>query len=430
MKRDKTSSKTPSLKPEHQEVLHNQRIDENSPGTILRDFEILLDFIGSQTIKVSETYNLLPIMLLPELNARLTHPIQIGIKRPQQKSYPHINGLYLLLRATGLAFVEGTGTKQTLVLDNTILRSWRSLSATERYCTLLEAWIIRSRPEIVGEDRGWFDLPIPKCSQFFQQIPARGLKVAGNKEMDRLLVYYPGFYTLALLELFGFVSIEHGTPEKGKGWCITSVHRTAFGDALLQLLLNLFEASEYQWTYESDMNTPFGELQPGLRPYFPEWRNNLAIPKSEFQDGLYIFKVSLGRDIWRRIAIPAKSDLDSLSSTILDAFDFDYDHLYYFAYKNRFGVTMRINHPYMEDEPPLTTEVRIGDLPLKPGASMVYLYDFGDNWEFDVKLERIDPPDRKVKKPAILETHGESPEQYPNWDDEEWGEEEEESDEE
>lgn len=53
---------------------------------------------------------------------------------------------------------------------------------------------------------------------------------------------------------------------------------------------------------------------------------------------------------------------------------------------------------------------------------MTYLYDFGDQWEFDVKLERIDPVNRKIKKPVILETHGEAPDQYP-MSDEEWDEE-------
>ncbi len=44
-------------------------------------------------------------------------------------------------------------------------------------------------------------------------------------------------------------------------------------------------------------------------------------------------------------------------------------------------------------------------------------YDFGDCWEFTVKLERIEPPGAKVKAPAIREKHGKSPEQYPRWDD-------------
>ena len=42
-------------------------------------------------------------------------------------------------------------------------------------------------------------------------------------------------------------------------------------------------------------------------------------------------------------------------------------------------------------------------------------YDFGDNWRFDVKLERIEPAGR-IKKPRIVESHGKAPEQYPQWE--------------
>jgi len=65
-----------------------------------------------------------------------------------------------------------------------------------------------------------------------------------------------------------------------------------------------------------------------------------------------------------------------------------------------------------------TPEVLIGDLPLQPNATMAYLYDFGNNWEFQVTLERIDPPDDALKQPIILETQGKAPEQYPSWGDE------------
>jgi len=47
---------------------------------------------------------------------------------------------------------------------------------------------------------------------------------------------------------------------------------------------------------------------------------------------------------------------------------------------------------------------------------MNLVYDFGDNWQFDVKLERIDPPNKRMKKPRVLEKHGKAPEQYPRWD--------------
>ncbi|MDZ8240985.1 MAG: hypothetical protein RMZ69_28145 [Nostoc sp. ChiQUE01a] len=89
---------------------------------------------------------------------------------------------------------------------------------------------------------------------------------------------------------------------------------------------------------------------------------------------------------------------------------------------NPFGRTIQIGHPYMET-PPFADQVQIGDLSLEPGAKMTYLYDFGDNWEFDVQLEAINSPDNKIKKPKILETHGNAPQQYWNEDDE-WNEDE------
>ena len=57
----------------------------------------------------------------------------------------------------------------------------------------------------------------------------------------------------------------------------------------------------------------------------------------------------------------------------------------------------------------------IGDLPLKPGDTMISLFDFGDQWEFHVALERIEPRDPSLGQLAVLETHGQAPEQYPNW---------------
>jgi hypothetical protein len=56
-------------------------------------------------------------------------------------------------------------------------------------------------------------------------------------------------------------------------------------------------------------------------------------------------------------------------------------------------------------------------LPLNPGQAMDRLYDFGDCWEFTIKLERIEPPGAKLKAPHILEKRGKAPRQYRDWDD-------------
>jgi hypothetical protein len=156
-------------------------------------------------------------------------------------------------------------------------------------------------------------------------------------------------------------------------------------------------------------------LQSIFRPYFPAWQKVLVLPEPEARDGVFVFRVSLGK-VWRRIAIPADLTLDDLMGTILESVNFDDDHLYEFTYRNRFGASVHANHPF-DEEGPHGDEVRIGEVPLSPGQSMKLVYDFGDNWQFDVKLERIDPPNKRMKKPRVLEKHGEAPEQYPNWDD-------------
>jgi hypothetical protein len=57
-------------------------------------------------------------------------------------------------------------------------------------------------------------------------------------------------------------------------------------------------------------------------------------------------------------------------------------------------------------------EVQIGELEVPVGQPMTFLFDFGDMWEFDLLIEKIEA-DATVNKPVLVEIHGEPPEQYP-----------------
>ena len=73
----------------------------------------------------------------------------------------------------------------------------------------------------------------------------KGLKIAGNREEETFITYLPGLYTLALLDLFGLLTVQHAKPETGKGWCIARVDRSPFGDALLALVTPYFTSTHY-----------------------------------------------------------------------------------------------------------------------------------------------------------------------------------------
>jgi hypothetical protein len=251
---------------------------------------------------------------------------------------------------------------------------------------------------------------------FFLRIPDEGQQVAGDADAESWLRYSPGWHNLGLLDLFGLLSVRHGPPEEGKGWRIVYVRRTALGDALLAALyVGFFGNLDRLEEVEAQGKIPPGALQSALQPYLPAWQKTLRVPEWTFREGTHVFRVSLGAT-WRRIAIPASASLDALASIILNAFEFDHDHLYRFSYQNRLGVWEHVNHHALQDRP-WTREVQIGDVPLGLGQTMTYLFDFGDSWEFDVTLERVDLPDAALKSPAILDAHGQPPEQYPRWDD-------------
>jgi hypothetical protein len=405
---------------DREQILHGQVIDAARPGPLLRDFRAVLDYVGVKGVKAGGKSNLLPLGAIAELDARLSRPLRLEMKRPQLRSHPYLWGLNLLLRASGLSRVEGTGMQARLLLDLSMLAQWDTLNPTEQYFTLLEAWLRIGRSEMVGGERsGPFQNLLDSCLQTWQQIPAKGTRY-NLKQPQYVYVSFLGreFYQLALMDLFGLIEVDQ-PPPKVTPWCPAAVRHTPFGDALFALLAERLPSNRFDLFALEEAPQPlhFGEWQPIFQPYFPDWRENLRVPEIKPREGIFVFRVSLGK-VWRRITLRAEDTVDDLVAWILKSVDFDDDHLYEVQYRDRVGRTMQIFHPYMgeEGEGPLGDEVSLGELPLVPGQSMTLIYDFGDNWRFDVQLEAIEPPGAKIKAPRILEEHGQAPEQYPSWD--------------
>ncbi len=97
--------------------LSGEAISEAEPGSVLRDFRMLLDFVGADGVAAGGAYNLLPIKSIAELDRRLSRPLNLELKRPQLKSHPYLQGLHLLLRASGLGVIQGAGPKARLFVE-------------------------------------------------------------------------------------------------------------------------------------------------------------------------------------------------------------------------------------------------------------------------------------------------------------------------
>jgi hypothetical protein len=69
-------------------------------------------------------------------------------------------------------------------------------------------------------------------------------------------------------------------------------------------------------------------------------------------------------------------------------------------------------------------ETKIESLPLKIGQSMLYLFDYGDEWHFKVllwDLEKEEKANKREKYPKLIAFFGVAPEQYEGVEDDDWG---------
>lgn len=158
---------------------------------------------------------------------------------------------------------------------------------------------------------------------------------------------------------------------------------------------------------------------------------NLPTPL-ENQGGTYSFKVHhryLGKGVHRVIEVKSEQTLEDLHLAIQSAFEWDNDHLYAFhldgdSRNESFefqGSPVMFDNPFGADAPP-ANEAILGKLGLSLHHKFLYLFDFGDNHEFEVEVVAITPKAKRAKYPRIVESKGESFLQYP--DEDEWGDEE------
>lgn len=118
---------------------------------------------------------------------------------------------------------------------------------------------------------------------------------------------------------------------------------------------------------------------------------------------LKIYPDGRSREVFRTIEICGVRTLRELCWVILDAFDFDHDHLYEFCMDNR----MYGRHAYRAcpryDEP--SVDITLDELALHKGQKFSLHYDFGDDWMFTITVFKIS----EVKEPIesrIIKTKG------------------------
>jgi hypothetical protein len=148
---------------------------------------------------------------------------------------------------------------------------------------------------------------------------------------------------------------------------------------------------------------------------------------------IYQFRVSIIGipKLYRIIEASENCTFDDLHDAIFQAFDRFDEHLYSFFITGKDTKSMRSIY----DAPEIThsmnvedimgfgttkrsaSKTRISDVGLNEKDVFHYLFDFGDDWWHRIKVQNVSEAKSRKKYIKLVKAMGESPPQYPDYDD-------------
>lgn len=129
-------------------------------------------------------------------------------------------------------------------------------------------------------------------------------------------------------------------------------------------------------------------------------------------------KISLERwrpPIWRIVLIPATANLAALHRVIQILYGWDGDHLHAFRVRRTTtysDLSFRLEEARSEYDMRVLAALEAGD------GKISYEYDFGSSWNHEIVLQKRVPREPGAIYPVCLKYSGDSPVEYPDYDDE------------
>ncbi len=146
-------------------------------------------------------------------------------------------------------------------------------------------------------------------------------------------------------------------------------------------------------------------------------------------------KLMFDKRTTRDIEIPSDENLYALAAAIVDSFGFDFDHAFGFYDQlgpNFYDSPVRYElfvdmgadddwgDPTRRPKARSVKRTKISRALTEPKQKMQFVFDYGDEWCFEIEVRGFGETAKGQAYPRVLATKGASPEQYPAWDDDEF----------
>jgi Plasmid pRiA4b ORF-3-like protein len=409
-----------------------------SEQPILKDFDRFMTFLCDRpSLELTKEKGLLKGPDLLTLNEQMTSfQSQLVTNKSAQLAFSLLNTFFFIAQTAELFYVKKNekNSKNELFIKEDRIRVYDSMTDDEKYITLLEAFWCYLDWDNNYECRSFWD------EEFYINLSkepmGKPVTIADRNSKRSGKINRP-LYTFAVevLSAFGFFDIvrDENLPERMSKYIFPYKQATLskLGGVMLSVFMinrrhfiwhrvEEMYASNFLELEEEEDEDKLGNFEDVFIPLF----EGLTIEKRlfpierAFVKGEYHFKVSLGKNLYRVIAISSQNTFDDLHSAIQDAFDFDHDHLYaFFMDGKRWSQSGNVFWSPHNDEGIPADAVEIGAAGLFEGKSFLYLFDFGDEWSFNVTLKSIILGEPEPKNAKIIESVGENPDQYPDYED-------------
>lgn len=402
---------------------------------IVRDFNAFVAYWGqASSPKLTKSKTSPTVADLLALNGLMHAPVPLGAAKPAQSDFILLNIFFQLgLTAELYRIRHDAKGNPTLELCPARVEVYQRMTDDERYGFLLEAFVCYLDWEQAFENSMVLSFP------FATALPVGKPMDVGNVGKLR---YLPKSLAI-VFNAFGWLEFTTDPAVKPpskhylplKTITLTEIGHKIFG--VLKKVTVYWSGRDPRLTpsmeeliYGSADNaadTPPEELDffEAFYPVFPGWKVEARLFPIEipFEAGDLTLKISLDAQCYRVICIPAAATFHHLHQAIQHLFHFDHDHMYAFflngAEHMRDGNVLYGPEWEPGDEGYPSDLFRLGEVGLYAGRKIRYLFDFGDNWRFDVLVQDVSPAPPVPHSPAVdfnlLESVGKAPKQYQRW---------------
>ncbi len=393
---------------------------ENKISKFLSDFSIFTDYLSNNEVTVSKTKQYISPKFLYELNEFMSIEENDVTLKSNQLFYPLIHLFYNLSLSGKLAVITSAKGGKLVLKSTDRLKKYNELNNTEKYIFLLETlWVdcdFENMKFQTYDDIN--EYVVDEVLRDLYSVRANEtILIQGNIRMYSTILLYFSYFRL--------MDIEENQEIKSKidvkrSFIPGKITINELGSEIIKILCDKRHLEEWnlqhcksQGNFNVEFSEPFCEVFKRLFKK-GELKNTLPREKHNTNEGIYTLKVTLSRGVWSKLKLSSQHTMEDLHNCIQEAFALDNDHLYSFFMDGKAWSNNRISSPY-ENEEPSSNKVKVGELQLYKKQKFLYLFDYGDEWRFNIEVVDIEDTDTKLLRPIIDESKGQAPQQYGGW---------------